>query len=183
MLADACEVSTLHAAGIDTCDVVMPATGDDKANTVFSLLCKSEFHVSRVVARVNNQANQWLFTDAWGVDVAVSTPNALVAAVGEAVTVGDIVRLMTLRHGGSNLVALTLPDDTPLVGAALGELDLPEGAAVLSILRRGVTITPAPDVALAAGDELMLAATWDAEPRIRRLLIEGQRDDDVSTGA
>ena len=69
--ADACEVSSLDAAGLATVDVVVAATGDDEDNLVISLLAKQEFAVPRVVARVNNPKNQWLFNESWGVDVSV----------------------------------------------------------------------------------------------------------------
>src|SRR3712207_7754372 len=75
--ADACEVSSLEEAQLATCDVVVAATGDDKANLVVSLLAKTEFAVNRVVARVKDPRNEWLYTEAWGVDVAVSTPRVL----------------------------------------------------------------------------------------------------------
>jgi len=66
VLADACEVSSLEEAGIQTCDVVIAATGDDKVNLVVSLLSKTEFAVNRVVGRVNDPRNEWLFTDDGG---------------------------------------------------------------------------------------------------------------------
>jgi hypothetical protein len=88
-IADACEVSSLHEAGLETVDVVVAATGDDEDNLVISLLAKQEFAVPRVVARVNHPHNQWLFNEAWGVDVSVSTPHLLTALVEEAVSVGS----------------------------------------------------------------------------------------------
>ena len=81
MLADASEVGTLQNAGIEMADVVIAATGDDQANLVFAMLCKQEFGVRRVVARVNDPDNRLLFTAAWGVDVAVSPPHTLTVAV------------------------------------------------------------------------------------------------------
>ena len=96
--------------------MVVAATGDDKANLVVSLLAKTEFAVARVVARVNRAENEWLFTEQWGVDVAVSKPRLMAALVEEAVTVGDLVRLMTFRQGEANLVEITLPPDAPYVG-------------------------------------------------------------------
>ncbi|MBV9353274.1 MAG: TrkA family potassium uptake protein, partial [Mycobacterium sp.] len=77
LLGDACELSLLESAHLEDFDVVIAATGDDKANVVLSLLAKTEFAVPRVVARVNDPRNEWLFDDAWGVDVAVSTPRML----------------------------------------------------------------------------------------------------------
>ena len=104
---------------------MIAATGDDKVNLVVSLLAKTEFGVPRVVARVNHPSNEWLFNESWGVDVAVSTPRLLSALVEEAVSVGDLVRLMTFRQGEANLVELTLPDDAPLVGQRVGDVDWP----------------------------------------------------------
>lgn len=173
MLADACEMGALQAAGIDTCDVVMAAAGDDKVNLVFSLLAKTEFGVPRVVARVNEAGNHWLFGESWGVDIAVSTPGALVAAVGEAVTVADIVRLMTLQQGSSTIVEITLPQDTALAGRALRELTLPSDAAILRVLRETTVITPDPDLLLQPGDAVMVVATAAAEPHVRAV-IAGQ---------
>ena len=103
----------LAEASLEQCDVVVAATGDDKVNLVFSLLAKTEYGVPRTVARVNSPRNEWLFSEAWGVDVSVSTPRMLTALVEEAVTVGDLVRLMTFRQGQANLVELTLPLDSP----------------------------------------------------------------------
>ena len=72
--ADACELAALQEAGLQTCDVLIAATGDDKSNLVVGLLAKTEFGVPRVVARINDVRNEWMFTPAWGIDVAVSTP-------------------------------------------------------------------------------------------------------------
>ncbi|CCH29131.1 TrkA family potassium uptake protein [Actinosynnema sp. NPDC047251] len=168
--ADACELSSLEDAGMQLCDVVIAATGDDKVNLVVSLLAKTEFAVKRVVARVNNPTNEWLFTESWGVDVAVSTPRILSALVEEAVTVGDVVRLMTLRQGQANLVEITLPADTPLGGVAVNTLRLPRDAALVTILRGGRVIVPTPDDTLEGGDELLFVAAADVEQEIRSAL-------------
>jgi trk system potassium uptake protein TrkA len=170
VLGDACEVSILEESGIEQCDVVIAATGDDKANLVVSLLAKTEFAVRRVVARVNNPANEWLFTDAWGVDVAVSTPRMLAAMVEEAVSVGDLVRLMTFRQSNANLVELTLPAETPLAGKPVSELMIPRDAALVTILRGDRVIVPQPEDPLEPGDELLFVATADVEPEIRTAL-------------
>ncbi|WP_410610655.1 potassium channel family protein [Amycolatopsis sp. lyj-109] len=170
VLGDACEVSILEESGIEQCDVVIAATGDDKANLVVSLLAKTEFAVRRVVARVNNPANEWLFTDAWGVDVAVSTPRMLAAMVEEAVSVGDLVRLMTFRQSNANLVELTLPAETPLAGKPVSDLSLPRDSALVTILRGDRVIVPQPEDPLEPGDELLFVATADVEPEIRTAL-------------
>jgi trk system potassium uptake protein TrkA len=169
--ADACELQSLEDAGIESCDVVIAATGDDKVNLVVSLLAKTEFAVRRVVARVNDPRNEWLFGENWGVDVSVSTPRLLAALVEEAVAVGDLVRLMTLRQGQANLVEVTLPSDTRLAGRPVRDLKLPADSALVTILRGGRVIIPQPDDSLEPGDELLFVATVAVEEEIRTAVV------------
>ena len=170
LLADCCELSSLEEARLDTCDVVIAATGDDKANLVTSLLAKTEFGVPRTVGRVNHPDNEWLFTEAWGVDVNVSTPRIMSALVEEAVTVGDLVRLFTFRKGNANLVEMTLPDDSPYVGRPAGLVPLPENCLLVTILRDGQVYPPSDDQPLESGDELLFVIGEDAEDELQRLL-------------
>ncbi len=167
VLADACELTLLEAANLHTYDVVIAATGDDKANLVLSLLAKTEFGVNRVVARVNDPRNEWLFDESWGVDVAVSTPRMLASLVEEAVSVGDLVHLMTFRKGQANLVEVTLPENTPLAGKPVKKLSLPRDAALVTILRGGRVIVPQQDDPLEGGDELIFVASADVEAELR----------------
>jgi trk system potassium uptake protein TrkA len=170
-LGDACEVANLEQAHLEECDVVVGATGDDKVNLVVSLLAKTEFAVKRVVARINHPANEWLFTDAWGVDVAVSTPRVLASLVEEAVEVGDIVRLFGIREGQANLVELTLPDNAPCAGSPVRDLRLPKDATLVGIVRGRRVITPTPEEPLEAGDELLFVALPEAEEPLRRSVL------------
>src|SRR5690606_36018085 len=146
---------------LQRCNVVIAATGDDKVNLVVSLLAKTEYGVPRVVARVNHPKNEWLFTDAWGVDVAVSTPRLMSALVEEAVSVGDLVRLLRFSQGEATLVELTLPEGAPLVGTRVGEVAWPQDTALVTIIRGTRVLIPDPDDALAAGDELLFVAAPD----------------------
>ena len=170
LCADACEVSALEEAQLQTCQVVVAATGDDKVNLVVSLLAKTEFGVPRVVARVNHPKNEWLFDEAWGVDVAVSTPKMLSALVEEAVTVGDLVRLFTFRQSNANLVELTLRSDSPVVGSRVGEISWPPDTSLVAILRGGQVIAPSPDDSMEGGDELLFVSAPDQEEAIQSLL-------------
>ena len=152
LLADACEISALDKAKLDICQVMVAATGDDKVNLVSSLLAKTEYGVPRVVARVNHPKNEWLFDSSWGVDVAVSTPRIIAALVEEAVSVGDVVRLFSLKAGQANLVELTLPDNSICIGKSVAEVQLPEDASLAAIIRDSHVITPSAHDVFSAGD-------------------------------
>jgi trk system potassium uptake protein len=169
--ADACEVSSLDAAGFATVDVVIAATGDDEDNLVISLLSKQEFAVPRVIARVNSPKNQWLFNESWGVDVSVCMPLMMTALVEEAVSVGSLVRLLTLERGHANLVEVTLADGSPAVGVSLAELDIPRDATVVAVVRKDRLVVPRGDTVLEPGDEVLALVTTQAEQAVHAVLV------------
>jgi trk system potassium uptake protein len=178
LLADACELSALTEAQLETCDVVIAATGDDKANLVTALLAKTEFSVPRTVGRVNHPSNEWLFSESWGIDVSVSTPRLMAALVEEAVTVGDLVRLFTFRQSNSNLVELTMPEDSPLVGHRLDEVTWPADVVLVAILREDKSIqTPDPAQTLEAGDELVFISAESSEDALDAMLAPKEPKD------
>ena len=169
--ADACEVSSLVAAGMADVDVVVAATGDDEDNLVISLLSKQEFAVPRVVARVNNPNNQWLFNESWGVDVSVSTPQLITALVEEAVSVGSLVRLLQFEGGAANLVEVTLAEGSPADGVKISDLDLPRDATVVAGVRNDRLVVPRGDTMLSTGDEVLVLVIGEAESAVRQLLV------------
>lgn len=171
LMADACEISSLDNAKLNSCHVLIAATGDDKVNLVASLLGKTEYGVPRVVARVNHPKNEWLFDAAWGVDVAVSTPRIISALVEEAVSVGDVVRLFSFQKGQANLVELTLPDDSSCVGRTVEEIPLPEQSVLSAIVRDGRVIAAKPHDVFSAGDELLFIASTKAESELKSCFI------------
>ena len=161
--ADACEVSEFARAEVETADVVAAVTGDDEDNLVISLLAKQEFAVPRVVARVNNPKNEWMFNEMWGVDVSVSTPHLLTALVEEAVSVGTLVRLLSFEGGRARLCEATLAPDSPANDKEIVDLGLPRSATVVAVLRERHVIVPRGDTVLHAGDEVLVLTTPDAE--------------------
>ncbi len=171
LLADSCEISSLDTARLDTCHVLVAATGDDKVNLVTSLLAKTEYGVPRVVARVNHPKNEWMFDSSWGVDVAVSTPRIITALVEEAVSVGDVVRLFSLQAGSANLVELTLPDNSPCCGKTINEVILPGDVVLVAILRDGHVIKPLDHDIFSAGDELIFIASESSERLLKACFV------------
>ena len=170
LLADACELSSLEEAALQRCQVAIASTGDDKVNLVVSLLAKTEFGVPRTVARVNHPRNEWMFNEAWGVDVSVSTPRIMSALVEEAVSVGDLVRLFTFGQGNANLVEMTLPADSPYVGKPSGLIPFPENCSLVTILCDGQVYTPDPEQPIEAGDELLFVVTAEVEEELEKML-------------
>jgi trk system potassium uptake protein TrkA len=129
--ADGCEVTEFARAGVETADVVAAVTGDDEDNLVISLLAKQEFAVPRVVARVNNPKNEWMFNEMWGVDVSVSTPTCSPRSSKRPSRSGSLVRLLSFEGGRARLCEATLAPDSPANGKDLA------GARPAAGLHRG----------------------------------------------
>lgn len=168
--ADGCEVDALAAAELETADVVVAVTGDDEDNLVTALLSKVEFGVPRVIARINDPDNEWMFDESWGVDLAVSTPHLITGLVEGAVGVGNLVRILAFEGGRVRLAEVTLSEHATAVGQQLSELDIPRGATVVAIVRDEHVVVPRGDTALSAGDDVLVLVSDDTEARVQELL-------------
>lgn len=170
VMGDACEVGALGDTGVADVDVVAAVTGDDEDNLVVSLLCKQEFGAPRVIARVNNPKNEWMFNEMWGVDVSVSTPHLLTGLVQEEVTVGSLVQLMSFKGGKVKLDEVTLSEGSPAVNKSIGELRIPRDSSIVAIVRHDRVMIPREDSVLRPGDEVMVLVNDESEEDVRRLL-------------
>ncbi|MEY4360912.1 MAG: hypothetical protein RL391_218 [Actinomycetota bacterium] len=171
VLGDACEVDVLSRAGCATAEVVAAVTGDDEDNLVISLLAKQEFGAPRVVARVNNPNNEWMYNEMWGVDVSVSTPHLLTALVEEAVNVGSFVRILSFEHGRAQLAEVTLASSSPAVGRPIGEIGLPRESVVVAVVRDGHVVHPSDDLRLRDADEVLVLVVGESEAQVKSILV------------
>lgn len=164
MAADACEYASLAAADLRDADVIIAATGDDEDNLVISWLAKQEFGVPRVIARINNSRNEWLFNTSWGVDVAVSTPALITSLVDEAVEVGSIINLMDLADGKMRLIEITLAGDAPAVAdnQTLDELRLADSVRIVAVVRNEQPMIPSSTMHFLENDHVILITRGDA---------------------
>ncbi|GAA4910768.1 potassium channel family protein [Streptomonospora salina] len=173
LLADACELSSLEDARLAGFDSVVAASGDDKVNLVVSLLAKTEFGVGRVVARINDPHNEWLFSESWGVDVAVSPPRMMAALVEEPDEEdggADAVNALSLPQ--TDLLEFTLPEGSPHGGRRVGELvpKLPEGIVLVALVREGRAREPDPETPLQGGDDLVFLSSAASVDELGALL-------------
>ncbi|MCX4418736.1 MULTISPECIES: potassium channel family protein [Streptomyces] len=163
---DACEPVLLERAGALTCDLVIAATGRDEDNLVISLLAKRQFGVARVAARVNDAENAWLFDGRWGVDVAVPAATPLISLIEEATGATDTVALLRLSKAGVEVIETAITEDSRAAGHPLGEITLPAGTVVATVVRDGRPTVPSPEVTLLPGDELLLVSHEATEQEI-----------------
>ena len=163
---DACEPVLLERAGALTCDLVIAATGRDEDNLVISLLAKRQFGVARVAARVNDAENTRLFDGQWGVDIAVPAATPLISLIEEATGATDTVALLRLSKAGVEVIETAITEHSRAAGHPLGEITLPAGTVVATVVRDGRPTVPSPEVTLLPGDELLLVSHEATEQEI-----------------
>ncbi|MES9523575.1 potassium channel family protein [Streptomyces capoamus] len=163
---DACDPALLEHAGVLACDLVIAATGRDEDNLVISLLAKRQFGVGRVAARVNDTENAWLFDQQWGVDVAVPAATPLISLIEEATGATDTVALLRLSKAGVEVIETAITGESRAAGHTLGEIVLPAGTVVATVVRDGRPTVPHPGVRLLPGDELLLVSHEATEQEI-----------------
>ncbi len=169
VLADACSPTELEEAGAREADALAAVTGDDKVNLVVSLLAKTEFGVPQVISRANHTANEWMYNENWGVDVLASTPRALTAIVEEAISVGDVVELLSVDQSQTSIYKIQVPRHSPQIGVLAAELDLPGGLVLGAVVRDETPMAAQSAGVLLGGDELIIVCGRRSEPALATL--------------
>jgi len=167
LLGDACAPDVLEEAGSLKADILVASTDGDEDNLVISLLAKRQFDVPKVVARVNNPENRWLFSERWGVDVAVSASSTLLSLIQEATGTLDTIGLLDLGRAGVRLIETTLTEDSLAVGKTLAQIKLPPGCLVATVIRASKASVPRGDFTLEAGDEVLVVSESATEADIQ----------------
>lgn len=168
---DGCSPQILDQVGVSKADLIVALTHNDEDNLVVCRLAKHHFHVPRVIARVNNPLNEWLYTKDWGVDVAISQVHLTSKVIEEEIGLGELVTLLKLNRGEAALVELRLPDTSPCRGKAIREVNLPSDAVIVSVIRAGKLVIPRGDTVFEAGDEILAVSTVAAEKPLKDILI------------
>jgi trk system potassium uptake protein TrkA len=154
-VGDGSSPSVLESASIDEAQVLAAVTGEDETNLVISSLGRFEYHVPRVIARVNNPKNAWLFTEEMGVDVALNQTDILAKLIAEEMSLGDMMTLLKLRRGEYAIVEEKVHPQALVVGKALKDITLPGECVFVAVLRKGQLIVPHGETVLKPVDEVI----------------------------
>lgn len=170
ILGEASSPVVLESAGITQAQVLAAVTRDDEANLVISTLARYEFGVPRVIARVNNPKNAWLFTPEMGVDVALNPAALLSKLIVEEMSLGDMMTLLKLRKGEFSIVEEKVHPQALVVNQPLRSIHLPGQSRVVAILRKGQLIIPDGDTTFQPVDEVICLTHSTQLAELARLL-------------
>jgi len=152
--------NVLETAEIYKANVVAAVTGSDETNLVVCSLASLEFKVPRVIARVNDPRNAWLYTPEMGVDVVIA----------EEMSLGDMMTLLKLRKGSYSLVEDKVHPNSIANGKAVRDLSFPPRCALAAIIRKGELTIPHGDLVLRPADEILAVIHSDEIPKLAAIL-------------
>lgn len=167
---DGADPKVLINVGIRTAHAVAAVTGDDENNLVVATLARFEFTVRRVIARVNNPKNAWLFTPEMGVDVAINQADLMAKLIAEEMSLGDMMTLVKLRKGEVSIVEEKIEAGATAAGQAIKDVPLPSGCTLAAVIRKGEVIAPRGDTLLQPNDEVVAVIRTEQQADLHRLL-------------
>jgi trk system potassium uptake protein TrkA len=167
---DGSSPSVLESAGIEDAQVLAAVTGEDEDNLVVTTLARFEFGVPRVIARVNNPKNTWLFTPEMGVDVALNQSDILAKLIAEEMSIGDMMTLLKLRKGEYSIVEEKVHPEAIVVGKMLRDIELPPQCVFAAVIRKGQLIVPNGNTELGPVDEIIALVHASQIAKLAKLL-------------
>ncbi len=170
ILGSGSDPNVLDTAGIHRANVIAAVTGSDETNLVVCSLARLEFKVPRIIARVNNPRNAWLYTPEMGVDVALNQADLLAHLIAEEMSLGDMMTLLKLRKGLYSLVEEKVDPDSGANGRALRDLEIPPRCVLAAIIRKGELIVPRGDTILQTADEVLAVVHSAEKPQLAAIL-------------
>ena len=167
---DPTDPSVLETAGIARAQVLAAVTPDDADNLVIAALARYQFNVRRIIGRVNNPRNAWLFNSDFGVDVALNQADVMAKLIEEEMSIGDMMTMAKLRRGQYSLVEEKIAPGAVAIGQAIKDLDLPEHCVIAGIIRHDELVLPRGVTVLEQGDEVLALVDEAAREGLARLL-------------
>jgi trk system potassium uptake protein TrkA len=170
VIGDGSSPTVLEKAGIHQAQVLAAVTGSDETNLVVTSLGRFEFNVKRVIARINNSKNAWLFTPEMGVDVSLNQAEILARLTAEEMSIGDMMTMLKIRRGKYSIVEEKIASGAPAIGRALKDLLLPNNCIISGIIRHGDVVLPRGTTTLEEGDEILALVDDSAREQLAKLL-------------
>lgn len=164
---DVLDSEILEEANAAITETVIAVTNDDETNILSSLLAK-RMGCERAVTLINKSDYEPLISSL-GIDVAVSPRNITVSTIIQHVRRGRIHSVHALRDGFGELIEAEALETSPLVGAPLREVNLPQGVLIGAIVREDEVISPRGHTVIQAKDRVVLFAKADVIRKVEAL--------------
>jgi trk system potassium uptake protein TrkA len=165
---DASELWVLERGGISRADMVIAMTGDDEDNMLICQVAKQKYLVDRIIARVNNPRNREWF-ELLDIKPYVSATDSILRLIEHEVPDYGLVHLLDLPGERLEIIEIQIEETSRAVGKTVGDLSMPEGSLLISVLRDGQGFVPGPETDLRAEDEVLAVLDPGLEEDLKTL--------------
>jgi trk system potassium uptake protein TrkA len=166
---DGSNINILRDAGTDLADIFVTVTGNDSLNYVSAQVAKKTLKVPKVIARVNDPANENNFVRA-GIDKLISTTKATAGDILDEISGGRTV--LPLAGGRFEILYAVLRDKSPMAGKKVFKCGLPRKAWIISLNRLGESIVPDDNTVLRSGDLIAVLTPLEISDKVKNVLVE-----------
>ncbi|WP_119842110.1 amino acid permease [Salinibacter ruber] len=133
-------------------DVAIAATSSDERNAIVAMQAK-RLGIERVIAVARDPNYVSLLEDS-GI-ASISAPHATAAMVANHLDRPQVADLFEIGSGVASLIDMVVPEESPVVGRRIREIDIPERCVVAALIREDQFVVPQGGTEVHVGDEVV----------------------------
>lgn len=168
LMGDSTDQEILREENVQDMDMVIAVTGDEETNILSCLLAKS-LGAKRTVTRVNNFGYMPLI-EPIGIDYVVCPRLAAINSLLHYIRRGKVISTVSIKGEQAEVLEAIAQKDSPIVGKAIMDLDLPRGCLVLCFQRGDAVVIPRGDTVIEPQDRLLIISTRPNIPKVEKAL-------------
>lgn len=165
---DALNREILTEVNISDTETVIAVTNDDEVNILSSLLAK-QMKCKRAVTLINNSGAYAGLVSSLGIDVAVQPKEITVSSILRHIRRGKIRSVHSICSGMAEIVEAEAFQNSPMVGKAIKDLDVPHGIIVGCILRDENVIIPNDDTVIRVNDHIVILSLANMVKKVEKI--------------
>ena len=169
LVGDGTDAMLLEKAGVRGCNALICATGMDETNLTAAMMAKFEYDVPKVVARVNNPKNAWLFNAGMGVDVKINQADIIGHMVADEMNYQSIMTLMRLSKGEYSIVRVHVDYHSSTVNKSIAQIKLPAQSLLIAVYDDDTLIIPHGETVIRAGQYILALADEAAMEELNQI--------------
>ena len=169
LIGDGTDVSVLEKAGTRNCNALVCATGLDEVNLTAAMMAKFEYDVPKVIARVTNPRNEWLFNSGMGVDVKINQADIIGHMIADEMNYQSIMTLMRLSKGEYSIVRIHVDYHSQCVDKPLSQIKLPAESLLIAVYEDETMMIPHGETVIRAGQYILAFADEESIKELNRI--------------
>ncbi len=173
LVGDGTDALLLEKAGVKVCNALVCVTGSDETNLAAAMMAKFEYDVPKVVGRVNNPKNAWLFNAGMGVDVKINQADLIGHMIADEMNYQSILTLMRLSKGEYSIVRIHVDYHSPNAGKSVAEIKLPAQSLLIAVYEDDTMIIPHGETIIRAGQYILAFADEESMQELNRIFGAG----------